>query len=366
MKNIKKLLSIMVIALLVVTSIPIKAEAAVKISATKKTLTVGKSATIKITGTKKSVKWSVSNEHIRITKKTKKSAKIKAVSSGISYLYAKQGKKTYSCMVFVKEKSSTTQVTPKPTDKPEENEDYVSDFSISQKEIYNGNGVSISTGNVEKTSKGVSIEFICLSNSDKDYSISAHEYAVNNLMAGDHLYGSDVDLPAGKKATFTISIDSEWFKNNGIKEFKKLDVMFWAYYDNFKEWESEKISISTSKDNGAGYYTPSGKQIYSDSNMELYYLSNNKNTYQFCIKNNTQLEKRWSVENCSINDWSYDLGSCMLDLYSEPLLNGCYTIFDLVVDEDFLQSNSISSIKNIEFDIEFGHDIKSEKIKLYL
>lgn len=352
----------MVVALLVVTAIPIQAEAAVKLNVTKKTLTVGKSATIRITGAKKAVKWSVSNSHIRITQKNKKSATIKAISEGISYLKAKTGKKTYICSVYIMKKEEQ----PKPTEKPKDKVDYVSDFSIPQKEIYNGNDISISTGNVEKTANGVEIEFICLSNSDKDYSISAHEYAVNNLMAGGSLYGSDVKLPAGKKAKFTITIDSKWFNYNKIKEFKKLDVMFWAYYDSVMEWESETISVFTNKDDGNGYYAPSGKQIYSDSNMELYYLSNNKNTYKFCLKNNTQWEKRWTVENCSINDWSYDLGSCKYDLYREPLLNGCYTTFDLVVDDDFLKSNSISSIKNIEFDIEFEHDIKSDKIKLDL
>lgn len=119
MKNIKKLLSIMIIALLVVTSVPVQADAAVKISATKKTLTVGKSATIKIMGAKKPVKWSVSNGHIRITGRSNSYAVIKAVSKGTSTLKAKCGKKTYKCKVSVKASNTSTN-SQKVNFKPEE------------------------------------------------------------------------------------------------------------------------------------------------------------------------------------------------------------------------------------------------------
>ena len=65
------------------------------------------------------------------------------------------------------------------------------------------------------------------------------------------------------------------------------------------------------------------------------------------------MDRRWTVDNCSVNDWSYDLGSCKYDLYSEPILSGCYAVFDLTVDNDFKKENSIKSVKKIEFNIEF-------------
>lgn len=140
-----------------------------------------------------------------------------------------------------------------------------------------------------------------------------------------------------------------------------------------KEWESEKVSFSTNKDNKKGYYSPGKKKVYSDKNIIVNHLKTKGDTYTFCIENNTDLERRWTVENCSVNGWSYDLGSSKLDLHSNPILNGCYAIFELTVDKSFKKENSISKVKEIEFNIEFEgtfddknnyiEEIESGKIK---
>lgn len=120
MKNIKKLLSIMVVALLVVTAIPIQAEAAVKISKTKQTLYVGQSITLKVTGTKKKVKWSSTNKKVAtVTQK----GKIKAKQAGVATIKATVTKKVLKCKITVKKKEQNTPTgTPKPSStlKPEE------------------------------------------------------------------------------------------------------------------------------------------------------------------------------------------------------------------------------------------------------
>lgn len=120
MKNIKKILSIMIIALLVVTAVPIQAEAAVKISATKKTLYVGQSTTLKVTGTKKKVKWSSTNKKVAtVTQK----GKVKAKQAGITTIKAVVAKKVLKCNVKVEEKEQNPlPETPSPsnTSKPEE------------------------------------------------------------------------------------------------------------------------------------------------------------------------------------------------------------------------------------------------------
>ena len=100
MKN-KKITSLILVFALMLSLFPsVSASAKAKLSATSKTLTVGKTATIKITG-EKSAKWSVSNGKIRIVKSTKTYAKIKAVSKGTSYLKAKVGNKTYKCKITI-------------------------------------------------------------------------------------------------------------------------------------------------------------------------------------------------------------------------------------------------------------------------
>ena len=241
-------------------------------------------------------------------------------------------------------------------------DNFISSFSVSKKTIYKGNGVSISLDSAKKSSSDLEITFIVKNNSKKNYSISAHEYAINNLMAGGTTYGSDVSVQKGKKAKFTVKIDKSWFEENGIKTFKKFDVLFWAYYDNMKEWESGQVSFSTNKDNGKGYYKPKKKSLFSDKNVSVGYVSKKDDTYKCYVQNKTDMDRRWTVDNCSVNDWSYDLGSCKYDLYSEPILSGCYAVFDLTVDNDFKKENSIKSVKKIEFNIEFegGFDNEGE------
>ena len=123
MKN-KKITSLILVFAIMLSLFPsVSASAKAKLSATSKTLTVGKTATIKITGSK-SAKWYVSNGKIRIVKSTKTYAKIKAVSKGTSYLKAKVGNKTYKCKVTVFDKKSidkqdkTTDITETPTQTP--------------------------------------------------------------------------------------------------------------------------------------------------------------------------------------------------------------------------------------------------------
>lgn len=88
----------MIIALLVATSVPIQAEAAVKISATKKALYVGQSTTLKVTGTKKKVKWSSTNKKVAtVTQK----GKVKAKKIGVATIKAKILGKTFSCRLEV-------------------------------------------------------------------------------------------------------------------------------------------------------------------------------------------------------------------------------------------------------------------------
>ena len=73
-------------------------------------------------------------------------------------------------------------------------DNYLSSFSVSKKTIFKGNGVSISLDSAKKSSGGLEITFIIKNGSKNNYSISAHEYAINNLMAGGTTYGSDVDV----------------------------------------------------------------------------------------------------------------------------------------------------------------------------
>ena len=82
----------------------------VKLSKSSLTLDVGKSATLKVTGTKSKVKWSSSNKKIAtVTSKGKVTAK----QAGSATITAKVGNKTLKCKVTAKEQFSASEATKK-------------------------------------------------------------------------------------------------------------------------------------------------------------------------------------------------------------------------------------------------------------
>ena len=108
MKKLKKILSVVLIMVLVVTVMPMTANAAVKLNATKKTIQVGKSVTLKVTGTKKKVKWSSSNKKVAtVTQKGKVTGK----QEGNATITAKIGNKSLKCKVTVQSGFSATEAT---------------------------------------------------------------------------------------------------------------------------------------------------------------------------------------------------------------------------------------------------------------
>ncbi|KSV58156.1 Ig-like domain-containing protein [Acetivibrio ethanolgignens] len=106
--KLKKLTGVMALALALTLVAPVGvpmsqtvvAEAAtVKISATKKTLTVGKSFTLKITGAKKKVTWSTSKKSVATVSSK---GKVTAKKAGTATITAKVDGKKYTCKVTVK------------------------------------------------------------------------------------------------------------------------------------------------------------------------------------------------------------------------------------------------------------------------
>lgn len=76
-------------------------EAAPKISAKKKTLKQGKKLTLKISGAKGAIKWSVNNDNVKLNKATGKKVKVTAVKAGKSKVTAKVKGKKLTCTIKV-------------------------------------------------------------------------------------------------------------------------------------------------------------------------------------------------------------------------------------------------------------------------
>ena len=94
----KKLSTLLLMVVMVLTmSLSVQA-AAVKMNKAKATLYPGQKVTLKVTGTSKKAKWSSSNAKVAKVSK----GKVTAVKKGKATIKAKVGKKTYTCKITVK------------------------------------------------------------------------------------------------------------------------------------------------------------------------------------------------------------------------------------------------------------------------
>lgn len=100
MKRRRVLSTIMMMVAVLIMSL--NAQAAVKINKRKLTLKIGKTFTLKISGTSEAANWSTSkNSVVEITKTGKKNAKIKAKKSGKATITAEISGKKYKCIIKV-------------------------------------------------------------------------------------------------------------------------------------------------------------------------------------------------------------------------------------------------------------------------
>ena len=100
-KSIIKALSVCLVFMLVLSAVPMQAQAktTVKINKTKTTIYVGKSTTLKISGTNKKITWSSSNKKIATVSAK---GKVTAKKKGTATITAKVSGKSYKCKVTVK------------------------------------------------------------------------------------------------------------------------------------------------------------------------------------------------------------------------------------------------------------------------
>lgn len=101
---------LMLVCLIITLALPVTANAAVKINKTSVSVLRGKTYNLKITGTKKKIKWTSSNKKIATVSA---SGKIKGINKGKCNIYAKVGKKKYTCKVTVKQPVTSIKLSKK-------------------------------------------------------------------------------------------------------------------------------------------------------------------------------------------------------------------------------------------------------------
>ena len=110
-KTCKKHLALLLTTTMLLTGMPvqhIQASQTVKLSNTKITLKVGTSKTLTLKNNKKKTTWKIvsGKKYVRLKSKKKSSVMIAAVKPGKAKVQAKAGKKKYTCIVTVKNKTT--------------------------------------------------------------------------------------------------------------------------------------------------------------------------------------------------------------------------------------------------------------------
>ncbi|MCH5194569.1 MAG: hypothetical protein J1F11_11445 [Oscillospiraceae bacterium] len=100
----KKILSVLLVFIMTLSLMTVSVSAAtLKLNTSNVSLPIGYSTTLKVSGSKGTVKWSSADSTVAAIKSTDgASAKISAKKTGQTYIYAKTGGKTLKCKVTVK------------------------------------------------------------------------------------------------------------------------------------------------------------------------------------------------------------------------------------------------------------------------
>lgn len=219
-----------------------------------------------------------------------------------------------------------------------------------QKEIYNDQGITITVEALQvKNGKGnTELSFLVHNSSEQDYRIFVNSYSINGLMSNEDIYDSlsYVDVPTGKNARLSMSLENSWFLDNGIPEIQKIDIVF-EFYTDYTLFYSDVISIYTDTYEESDSFVSTGEEIYSDDIVTLRHIDD----FTFALFNKSGYNAGYIIENASVNDWSYELTDYTYTLYNKPIQANTYSIFTIPIEREFLIENNLNEIENIEFDI---------------
>lgn len=202
MRNKRTLSIIMAVALIfsVLQNSPVSAK--IKINAKSRTLTVGQSTTLKVTGTKKKATWSSSNKKVAsVTKK----GKVMAKKEGKATIKAKVSGKTYNCNIVVVKKndSKPTQTKePTPTEKP--NEEPKGTIKI-EKLLCEDENISVTFQEIRDGKIVLRVKNNC----DNDITFGAKYYVINGKTYYDDFSVEDIYSNTEKEIKVTF-LDDNW------------------------------------------------------------------------------------------------------------------------------------------------------------
>lgn len=254
----------------------------------------------------------------------------------------------------------------------EEQEDAFSTAVLDQELMFDAHDVKIYSEDMEYTNSNVTINFVIENNSDNDYDFSAHSFDINRMMMGGNVVGSDINVPSGKKGRLSIEASLSDLEYADALNISEVNIIFWAYKDNFKEWDTGLLTVNTNLDEDVERYLVDPE--LEDDCVSVSYIEADGTDLIFAVQNKTDYNVDCTFENCSINGWAYEITDYSFDAYNEIINSRAIAIIKLHIDDEFLDKNSIETISDVEFDVlltdnnwDFEGELfehKTEKIKL--
>ena len=229
----------------------------------------------------------------------------------------------------------------------------ITKVSFAEEKIYEGNNVIIYVTGSENTSLGTKINFRIENNSQLNLNFNVHLSGVNGVMYGSNIYDMRTEVAAGKKANNSLEIKNSFLKEYSMDKIKYLEILFWAYDNDkmFKSFETGVIKIKSDKFEDSNSWIK-GTEIYNSSGIRVDFLSFEKDKAKYLVTNTTGNKIAISFEGISIND--YTVSDTDYDLFDELLLDNTQKVFEISIDKDFKEKNSIQEVNKIEFYLKYS------------
>ena len=235
----------------------------------------------------------------------------------------------------------------------------VSTSSFVNGEIYNDNGVTITAEKIEYSDTNTNFSFVLENTSEQEYTLYSYAFSVNGFMSLNAFYNNRTIVSSGSKARMVCTVENKWLKDIGATSINSFDILFWAYGEDSKlSWKSDMISVPI--ENATETSGPQAEMVYEDEYVSVSILRTEPNSVTYCVWNHSGYLAELEAKDCSIDGWTYDMGSSQLDLNDEPIFNGHSILLNLVIDDAFLQENGIESPSTAS--IKFGFTDKGNEL----
>lgn len=217
MKNVKNLIVLALAVILVLTCIPMQAQAAVMLNSTSKTMSIGETATLKVYGASTKVKWSSSNKSVA---SVNQKGKVTAKGAGTATIKAKISKNTLKCKITV--------------NKP------VKEYE--SKVLYEDDEIIITFTGISGKENNYKVDFLIENISDRDLEVQVRDTSINGFMVDPIC---SMEVASGKKTKDSMEIWGGDAETTPLSEISNIETKFWIFsWDDITEGnETEVISI---------------------------------------------------------------------------------------------------------------------------